>query len=125
MLLGTALAIVGCLFIAMTTGVIGHPAAPRRDRALLDLGNLEGASRIFRKKHGRLPTSIDELVAARILEKPPLDPWGAPYRYCAVGDAGVFVSLGADKAPGGADAAEDLVSKSAPAAWSACEAVDR
>lgn len=68
----------------------------RLDRARLDVGHLEAASRLFTLRNGRHAVGLSELVAQGLLEKVPRDPWGRQYRYWLAEGTGVFVSFGAD-----------------------------
>lgn len=99
---------VTVLLFAVGSGVVGCPPCPITDRARLDIANLTATTRIFFARKGRLPLGAGELVAAQMLEKHPLDPWGHPYRYWIVLGQPAFVSLGADGACGGEGEASDI-----------------
>lgn len=83
----------------------------KTDRASLDVVNLRRAVQTYRDRRGVWPSEarwIELLVAAQILEREPLDPWGRPYRYVlervGEGEARPSVScLGQDGVAGTAD----------------------
>ena len=104
----TVVALFALVVLALSGS--GNYELARIDRARLDLANLKGAVRIFVAKTGRLPTDMHELVTARILDSEPRDPWDQPYRYCVLAEEAVFLSLGADRASGGAEQAADIAS---------------
>lgn len=63
-----------------------------------------------RARHGRYPSTLDELGRAEDAG-PPRDPWGGPLRYARTkkGRGYVLVCLGADGAPGGEGFAGDIL----------------
>lgn len=83
------------------------------DRARLDITIIHSALSAYRARKGAWPPEdrwSEVLVAARILEQSPLDPWDHPYQYrLEVTDGGeaqpVVTSLGRD---GAADTDDDL-----------------
>lgn len=78
------------------------------------LGHIEAALRFFRTDQGRLPQSLEELLAPPKTEGPesrpaiylicekgiPCDPWGTPYAYETVGEGYRLASLGVDQEAG-------------------------
>jgi hypothetical protein len=76
--------------------------AERRSRALLQSIAAALAAERFRRDKGRWPTSLDELVAARLLVSVPRDPFdGQPLRLRRLADGLVIYSVGADGADDG------------------------
>jgi hypothetical protein len=72
-----------------------------------DFDNIAAAARAFRRKNGRDPGSLSELVlwAGHVLSVnlPLVDPWGGRYGFSFDGDGTLRIeSLGADRAVGGA-----------------------
>jgi general secretion pathway protein G len=106
--------ILALIMGAVAVAVIPQLEQSRRDRAKLDIGNIMGALKIYYAKKGTYPDTglgLKALVDAQILEKPPKDPWDNDYVYLLESNKPVLTSYGADKAPGGSDAAADISSK--------------
>ena len=76
---------------------------PKRDQAQLDIANVMTAARSFHARTGEWPRTLNVLVEAQLLERAPLDPWNAPYRYQLDGALPVVSTLGADRQHGGGD----------------------
>ena len=83
------------------------------------LDDLERKIEEHRKSDGRLPTSLAEVVRveeARFgadVEGRPLDPWGRPFQYRAMGDRFDLHSFGRDGRPGGEGSDADVYPRSA------------
>jgi general secretion pathway protein G len=106
--------ILALIMGAVAVAVIPQLEQSRRDRAKLDIGNIMGALKIYYAKKGTYPDTglgLKALVDAQILDKPPKDPWDNDYIYLLESNKPVLTSYGADKAPGGSDAAADISSK--------------
>jgi general secretion pathway protein G len=106
--------ILALIMGAVAVAVIPQLEQSRRDRAKLDIGNIQGALKIYYAKKGTYPdtgTGLKALVDAQILDKMPKDPWDNDYVYLLESNKPVITSYGADKAPGGSDAAADVSSK--------------
>ena len=106
--------ILALIMGAVAVAVIPQLEQSRRDRAKLDIGNIQQALKIYYAKKGTYPETglgLKALVDAQILDKMPKDPWDGDYVYLLEGNKPVLTSYGADKAPGGADAAADVSSK--------------
>jgi general secretion pathway protein G len=106
--------ILALIMGAVAVAVIPQLEASRRDRAKLDIGNIQAALKIYYAKKGTYPDTgagLKALVDAQMLEKMPKDPWDNDYVYLLEGNKPVITSYGADKASGGSDAAADISSK--------------
>ncbi|NMO21592.1 general secretion pathway protein GspG [Pyxidicoccus fallax] len=82
-------------------------------RARAEIRKLEGLFKSHHRLMGRFPSKEEgftPLIQARLLESPPVDPWGHPYVYWMDGSTGAVVSYGADGKPGGTGADADLSS---------------
>jgi len=111
--------IVVIAIIAIITSLVAVAVIPRiddtkRKAATIDISNIMGALNIYYASKGNYPstqTGLQELVAARILDKLPMDPWNHPYVYLNEGGKPVIISYGADNAPGGDGNNADISSK--------------
>lgn len=106
--------ILALIMGAVAVAVIPQLEQSRRDRARLDIGNIQAALKIYYAKKGTYPdtgTGLKALVDAQTLEKMPKDPWDNDYAYLLEGNKPVITSYGADKASGGTDAAQDISSR--------------
>lgn len=122
--------LVVILIIGLLTGIVGprffgqiSKSEVTTARAQLDA--IDKAIQAYRMDTGHYPTTAQGLKA--LMEVPsdeprwrgpylqaalPADPWGMPYQYRAPGNAGreyELLSLGRDRAPGGAGDDADLV----------------
>jgi general secretion pathway protein G len=107
--------IIAALATLIVPRFFGRVGEAKAGVAKSKLAQIESAVVMFEHDYGRLPESLDELVArpAEITEeqwKPPMlrpkdliDPWGRPFLYKQPGDHGLYdlYSLGADGKPGG------------------------
>lgn len=66
------------------------------------------AAEQYRRRHGRYPSEIDELLTKQ-LSKPVIDPWGEPVRYLRTGSGYKVLSYGSDSLPGGDGDGRDIV----------------
>lgn len=111
--------IVVITILALIMGAVAVAVIPRledakRDRAKLDIANIQQALKVYYAKKGNYPETglgLKALVDAQILEKMPLDPWESEYVYMLESNKPVITSYGADKAPGGSDTGLDVSSK--------------
>ncbi len=118
-------AIIGLLATVVTVSVISQKEGADRTRVGADMRSISDALDLFKLNMGYYPNALEELNTRPsrngskwrgpyITEWPPTDPWGSPYEYNpGSGRAGDFeiTSYGADGAPGGVEAAEDLSNK--------------
>jgi len=81
-------------------------------KARADVAELAILVSTFRRRHGRLPESLDDLLEPGLLERErvPLDPWGREYRLerCSAAPGFHVVSPGADGRTGGGGEASDI-----------------
>ncbi|MFP2927624.1 type II secretion system protein GspG [Pyxidicoccus sp. 3LG] len=94
--------------------------APEQRRARAEIRKLEGLFKSHHRLMGRFPSKEEgftPLIQARLLEAPPVDPWGHPYVYWMDGKNGAVISYGADGQQGGTGLAADLSSGGTLAAW--------
>lgn len=114
---GIILAVIGLLATAVLISVIPKLDAARRDRAALDLENLEGALQLYHRTQGRYPEptrGFHALVEAGALEAVAQDPWKNDYVYRLEADGPVILSYGEDGEAGGEGVDADLVRKASP-----------
>ncbi|ABF89813.1 general secretion pathway protein G [Myxococcus xanthus DK 1622] len=112
--------ILGLIAAAVGVAVIPQLEAARRDRAALDIKNIQGAMKLYYTKKGKYPdtaSGLQALVEAQALEQMPKDPWNNDYVYINEGGKPVIISYGADGASGGEGNDADI--SSADAATSA------
>ncbi|NMO21593.1 type II secretion system major pseudopilin GspG [Pyxidicoccus fallax] len=96
--------ILGLIAAAVGVAVIPQLEAARRDRAALDIKNIQGAMKLYYAKKGKYPdtaSGLQALVEAQALEQMPKDPWNNDYVYVNEGGKPVIVSYGADGTAGG------------------------
>lgn len=109
------------LVVSVATGLaffliwLTHDASLTREqhRARAEIRKLEGLFKSHHRLMGRFPSreeGFTPLIQARLLEGPPVDPWGHPYVYWMDGSTGAVVSYGADGKPGGRGPDADLSS---------------
>ena len=103
--------------IGLLAGMVGiyvdqRVSDARHERVKVDMLKIVEAARMFRLERGRAPHDLPELCtgARRYFDEEPLDPWDMPYLLEAGPDRVEVTSYGADRAPGGADEAADLLS---------------
>ncbi|MBM4783918.1 MAG: hypothetical protein GQE15_40120 [Archangiaceae bacterium] len=109
---GLVLTVPAAVCMAPSLGLCERDQVSRRS-ARHELLTINDALNAYRSQNGSWPSEADwaeRLVAARLLERAPLDPWGNPYRYrLESADGGeqrpVVSSLGAD---GELETADDL-----------------
>lgn len=121
------LVILGLLAGIVGPAVLGQSDRARTDAARQQISAFEAALDMYRLDVGRYPTSQEGLQA--LVSRPaglnrwngpylrrssvPVDPWDNPYQYRSPGEGGRpydLFSLGADNAPGGEGASQDIVS---------------
>lgn len=117
--------IIGLLVGIVVPRLMGQVSKSEVTAARAQLDALDKALNAYRLDVGRFPSTSQGLKALSTvpLEEPrwrgpylqgevPLDPWGSPYQYKAPGAQGrdyELLSLGRDRAPGGAGDDADLV----------------
>jgi general secretion pathway protein G len=87
--------------------------SPTQRRARHDIRRLQTFFQQHHRIMGRFPTEEEgftPLIAGRVIESVPADPWGHPYLYRFNGKRGSVLSYGADGKPGGTGEAADLSS---------------
>ncbi|GEL69840.1 MULTISPECIES: type II secretion system major pseudopilin GspG [Myxococcus] len=110
--------ILGLIAAAVGVAVIPQLEAARRDRAALDIKNIQGAMKLYYTKKGKYPdtaSGLQALVEAQALEQMPKDPWNNDYVYINEGGKPVIISYGADGASGGEGNDADISSADAAA----------
>ncbi|AEI65946.1 type II secretion system major pseudopilin GspG [Corallococcus macrosporus] len=111
--------ILGLIAAAVGVAVIPQLEAARRDRAALDIKNIQGAMKLYYTKKGKYPdtaSGLQALVEAQALEQMPTDPWNNEYVYINEGGKPVIISYGADGASGGEGNDADISSADAATA---------
>jgi general secretion pathway protein G len=110
--------ILGILAALVAPTVISRIDDAQINRARMDVRAIESAMHLYRLDNFKYPTTdqgIESLVTRQAdpsirnwrtggyLDKPPKDPWGAPYQYLYPGQNAEFdiFTLGADEQPGG------------------------
>jgi len=116
------LIILGLLTALVTPEFLGKAEKAKRQAAKVQIQYLSDTVKSFYLDTGQYPKRLEALVEDPGLEKwdgpyldppkIPKDPWGEEYVYEYPGQHGKFdiKSFGADRAPGGEDEAEDIVS---------------
>ncbi|NVI99224.1 type II secretion system major pseudopilin GspG [Myxococcus sp. AM009] len=105
--------ILGLIAAAVGVAVIPQLEAARRDRAALDIKNIQGAMKLYYTKKGKYPdtaSGLQALVEVQALEQMPKDPWNNDYVYINEGGKPVIISYGADGASGGEGSDADISS---------------
>lgn len=102
--------LLGLIAAAVAVNVMGTRDTANAGVVRMDFKAISDALEVYRLKHGKLPDSLEALVADRELKALPRDPWRAAYLYERVGagDGYRLATLGADGAPGGTGANADL-----------------
>jgi general secretion pathway protein G len=111
--------ILGLIAAAVGVAVIPQLEAARRDRASLDIKNIQGAMKLYYTKKGKYPdtaSGLGALVETQALEQMPKDPWNNDYVYINEGGKPVIISYGADGTAGGEGNDADISSADAAAA---------
>jgi general secretion pathway protein G len=106
--------IIGLIVAAVGIAVVPQLEKARRDRAVVDIKNMQGGFKLYYTRKGNYPdtsTGLQALVDQNILEEMPKDPWGNDYVYLNEGGKPVITSYGADGAPGGEGNGADISSK--------------
>jgi general secretion pathway protein G len=106
--------ILGLIAAAVGIAVIPQLEQAKRDRAALDIKNLEGALKIYYAKKGTYPDTgngLKALVDTGSLDGLPKDPWDHEYLYLNEGGKPVITSYGRDGSPGGEGPDADVSSK--------------
>ena len=108
------LVILGLIATAVVVAVVPKLAEARKDRAALDIQNIQQALDLYKIKKGTYPdtaSGFQALIDTQNLKERPKDPWGNDYVYMNEGGKPVIVSYGADGAPGGDGENTDISSK--------------
>ena len=111
--------ILGLIAAAVGVAVIPQLEAARRDRASLDIKNIQGAMKLYYTKKGKYPdtaSGLNALVEAQALEQMPKDPWNNDSVYINEGGKPFIISYGADGTAGGEGNDADISSADANAA---------
>jgi general secretion pathway protein G len=111
--------ILGLIAAAVGVAVIPQLEQARRDRASLDIKNIQGAMKLYYTKKGKYPdtaSGLQALVETQALESMPKDPWNNDYVYINEGGKPVIISYGADGTAGGEGSDADISSADAAAA---------
>ena len=106
--------ILSLLMAAVGVAVIPALEQAKRDRAKIDIGNIQQALKTYYVKKGNYPDTgagLKALVDSQILEKAPMDPWDKEYVYMLESGKPVIISYGKDGSPGGTEADADVSSK--------------
>ena len=106
--------ILGLIAAAVGVAVIPQLNQAKRDRAALDIKNIQNALKLYYTKKGNYPdtgTGLKGLVDMQALEQVPRDPWNNEYVYMNEGGKPVIISYGADGTQGGEDDSADISSK--------------
>jgi general secretion pathway protein G len=106
--------ILGLIAAAVGVAVIPQLNAAKRDRASLDIRNIQNALKLYYTKKGNYPdtaTGLKGLVEIQALDSLPKDPWNNDYVYMNEGGKPVIISYGADGTSGGVDNDADISSK--------------
>jgi general secretion pathway protein G len=109
--------ILGLIAAAVTVAVVPRLEEARRDRAALDIKNIEGALKLYYAKKGNYPdtaTGLKGLVDLQILDKMPQDPWNHDYVYVLERGKPILISYGRDGAPGGEGPDADITNRVEP-----------
>ena len=104
--------ILGLLASVTTVAVMNALMRARIDTTRVALNELQGALDIYKLRHGRYPDTgqgLAVLLSEGIVTKPPQDGWSRPLHYEHDNGKYTVTSYGDDDAPGGAEAAEDIV----------------
>jgi len=113
------IAILVMIAAAVGIAVIPRIEEARRDRASLDIKNIEGALKLYYARKGNYPDTaagLKSLVDMQLLEEMPKDPWGNDYVYTREGGKPIITSYGRDGAPGGEGPDADISNRQQPAA---------
>jgi general secretion pathway protein G len=111
--------ILGLIAAAVGVAVIPQLEQARRDRAALDIKNIQGAMKLYYTKKGKYPdtaSGLNALVETQTLESMPKDPWNNDYVYINEGGKPVIISYGADGTAGGEGSDADISSADAATA---------
>lgn len=101
------------LAFALVWATEDNTLTPPQRQAREQIRRLEGFFKSYHRLMGEFPTQAQgftPLIASRVLDGPPIDPWGHPYVYRMVGKKGAVLSLGSDGQPGGTGDAADVFS---------------
>lgn len=106
--------ILGLIAAAVGIAVVPQLEAAKRDRAALDIKNIQSGLKLYYTKKGSYPdtgTGLRALVETNVLEDVPKDPWGNDFVYLNEGGKPVIVSYGADGTAGGEGSDADVSSR--------------
>ncbi|MEE2670090.1 MAG: type II secretion system major pseudopilin GspG [Bdellovibrionota bacterium] len=120
-----AITLLGIVGTFVATNVLTSLEEGKYDSAKIQIQNLGGALKDFKRRCGIYPTTeqgLEALVEAPtsgreckryrpIIDKLPLDPWDTPFQYESDGKTYVIRSLGADGFEGGEDFDKDISSE--------------
>ena len=115
--------IIGLLVAAVAPNLIRNIDTAEIGRAKQDLREIETSLNLYRLENFRYPSTSEGLEALvtnpgeaaapnwkQVLQSPPVDPWGQPYRYASPGQNGDFdvFTYGADRQEGGEGVNADI-----------------
>ncbi|WP_199738846.1 type II secretion system protein GspG [Corallococcus sp. CA054B] len=106
-------AVATLLAFALVWVTEDNTLTPTQRQAREQIRRLEGFFKAYHRLMGSFPTQEEgfaPLIASKVLDGTPLDPWGHPYVYRMEGKSGAVLSLGSDGKPGGTGDAADLFS---------------
>ncbi|MBI5545817.1 MAG: type II secretion system protein GspG [Deltaproteobacteria bacterium] len=106
--------IVGLIASVTTVAVMNALVEARIKTTHETLRGCDDGLKLYALRHGRFPDTaqgLASLVAEKVLPKQPVDGWGREVLYTADKDGYALTSFGDDGAPGGEDAAADIVSR--------------
>ncbi len=108
------IAIIGVLTATVAVAVIPALENAKRDRARIDISNIESALKIHYAKKGKYPdtsTGLKALIDSQALDKMPKDPWDKEYLYLLENGKPVIMTYTKDGVAGGTDNDADISSK--------------
>ncbi|NBD08590.1 MULTISPECIES: type II secretion system protein GspG [Corallococcus] len=101
------------LAFALVWATEDNTLTPTQRQAREQIRRLEGYFKAYHRLMGFFPSQAQgftPLIASKVLDAPPIDPWGHPYVYRMEGKTGAVLSLGSDGKPGGTGDAADIFS---------------
>jgi len=108
--------ILGLIAAAVGIAVVPQLEKAKRDRAGIDIKNIEGALKLYYTRKGNYPdtaTGLKGLVDTQALDTLPKDPWGHDYVYLNESGKPKIISYGRDGQPGGDGPDQDISNQDA------------
>ena len=105
------IAILGVLVSVVAVSLGGKSGIAKRNLSVVAVERLKGEVGLFKVATNRYPEDLEELVRRGQVEALPRDGWDRAFIYRRPGERGApfdIVSYGADGAPGGTGADEDV-----------------